>query len=100
MKGDNDMMKKIKIGGVILLFLAFIFVMVYAVDDALSYSELETSAVTNSNKKQNEIQAEDVYNPVEDSIYIKIEDGKMTGYEVVDPNGNVIDSGDVNIPAQ
>lgn len=86
-------MKKIKIVVLIVLLLAFVALMVYAVMDALPSTELETPAVSNPDT-QNDTPINNVYNPVDTSIYIKFEDGEMAGYEVVDPNGNVIDSGD------
>lgn len=88
-------MKKIKIVVLIVLLLAFVGVMVYAVRDALPSPGVETSAVSNPDT-QNDTPINNVYNPVDTSIYIKFECGEMAGYEVVDPNGNVIDSGDAD----
>lgn len=86
-------MKKIKIVVLIVLLLAFVALMVYAVMDALPSTELETPAVSNPDT-QNNNPINNVYNPTDASIYVKFENGQMAGYEVVDPNGNVIDSGE------
>lgn len=84
----------------IILLLAVIGLIGYAVCSRSKLSLSETETVS-GNGASPDILMEDDYidcDPMTNSIYLKFESGEITGYEIVDPSGNIVDSGDIKEP--
>lgn len=72
---------KLIIGAI--LIIGFVALIGYAVVDAL-HTPSESETVSGDNV----------------SMYLKFEGGQMSGYEIIDDEGNLIDSGDGQAPAE